>query len=54
MKKRLLILLTVFISSAATGLHAQDYLPEYYSIILGGGISLPKVEGNQFAVQFGK
>lgn len=47
MRTRLLILLTAFLCHAAIGLQAQDYLPETYSIMLGGGVSLPNVEGNQ-------
>lgn len=47
MMKKLFVLFTVFMSYAATGLRAQDYLPQNYSIVLGGGISLPYVEGNR-------
>lgn len=47
MMKKLFILLTVVFSCAATGLQAQDYLPQIYSISLGGGVSVPHVEGNK-------
>lgn len=46
MMKKLFILFAVFFSCAATGLQAQDYLPQIYSISLGGGVSVPHVEGN--------
>lgn len=45
--KRLLILFTVFLSYASMDLQAQDYLPQNFSISLGGGVSLPHVEGNR-------
>lgn len=39
MMKRLLILFTLFLSYASTTLQAQDYLPQNFSISLGGGLT---------------
>ena len=47
MMKRLFILFTIFLSYASTTLQAQDNLPQNFSISLGGGVTLPRVEGNR-------
>ena len=47
MMKRRFILLTIFLSYASTALQAQDNLPQNFSISLGGGVTLPRVEGNR-------
>lgn len=44
--KRLFILFFSLLSLAGNTLQAQDYLPQEYSFILGGGLALPHVEGN--------
>ena len=46
--KRFLLLCLSLLPIGATGLLAQsECLPQNYSIIFGGGISLPHVEGNR-------
>lgn len=45
--KRFSLLAVVLLSCAATSLSAQDHLPQQYSVIWGGGLMLPYVEGNQ-------
>lgn len=46
--RHFLILLFCCLSWSGLGLQAQnEYLPQTYSIILGGGVSLPAVEGNK-------
>lgn len=47
MMKRLFILLIIFLSYAGTAMQAQDYLPQTYSLSVGGGLTLPHVEGNR-------
>lgn len=45
--KRLTILLLIFLGWSGTNIYAQsECLPQKYSLILGGGLSLPHVEGN--------
>lgn len=47
-KKHFIILLLFLLSWSSTNLCAQNEgLPQSYSIILGGGITIPHVEGNQ-------
>ncbi|WP_414630761.1 hypothetical protein [Bacteroides sp. UBA939] len=41
------LLLTVLLSYAGIALQAQDHLPQTYSIAVGGGVTLPLVEGNR-------
>lgn len=45
--KQLHITLIALLSWAASTIQAQDALPQNYSIILGGGLTLPHVEGNR-------
>ena len=46
--KRFLLLCLSLLPIGATGLLAQsECLPQNYSIIFGGGVSLPHVEGNR-------
>lgn len=47
MKRLLLMMLTILLNYAGSFLQAQDYLPQTYSISVGGGLTLPHVEGNQ-------
>lgn len=47
MKRRYILLLVFLATCKLAALQAQDYLPQTYSFILGGGLSLPKVEGNR-------
>ena len=51
MMKRLFILFTIFLSYASTTLQAQDNLPQNFSISLGGGGTLPRVEVMTFSVK---
>lgn len=45
--KRLHLTLVILSSLIAINLHAQDYLPQNYSLIFGGGLALSAVEGNK-------
>lgn len=47
MKRLLLIMLTALLNYTGSFLQAQDYLPQTFSITVGGGLTLPHVEGNQ-------
>lgn len=48
MKKQRFILLILFLScTCAAFLQAQEYLPQKFSVALGGGVTLPRVEGNR-------
>lgn len=47
MKRLLLIMLTALLNYTDSFLQAQDYLPQTFSITVGGGLTLPHVEGNQ-------
>ena len=45
--KRLHLIFVILSSLIAINLHAQDYLPQNYSLIFGGGLALSAVEGNK-------
>ena len=47
MKRLLLIMLTDLLKYTVSLQQAQDYLPQTFSITVGGGLTLPHVEGNQ-------
>ena len=45
--KRLHLIFVILSILIAINLHAQDYLPQNYSLIFGGGLALSAVEGNK-------